>query len=93
MPAQVDSKFAKAYAGGLHKSKYWDPVYEDSMDLIAKLPEIAAMVGGLRVMEPTAPRPVPLMCWICAACCVRAACCVHASEASAFQDDMFTAEH
>eukprot|EP00798_Chlamydomonas_sp_ICE-L_P005115 gene5115-34918_t len=39
-----ESKFAKAYADGLHKSKYWEPVYEDSMDLIAKLPEIAALI-------------------------------------------------
>ncbi|MEW5299510.1 MAG: hypothetical protein WDW38_004452 [Sanguina aurantia] len=41
---QRESKFAAAYAGGIHKSKYWDPVYEDSMDLIAKLPELAAMI-------------------------------------------------
>jgi hypothetical protein len=47
----VDSKFARAYAGGLHKTKYWDPVYEDSMDLIAKLPEIAAMVSDLVIPE------------------------------------------
>ena len=41
---QKDSKFAQAYNDGLHKSKYWDPIYEDSMDLIAKLPEVAALV-------------------------------------------------
>ena len=41
---QKDSKFAAAYASGLHKSKYWEPVYEDSMDLIAKLPELAALI-------------------------------------------------
>ena len=29
---------------GVHKSKYWDPVYEDSLDLIAKLPGIAAAI-------------------------------------------------
>ncbi|KAF5271316.1 hypothetical protein FQA39_LY08114 [Lamprigera yunnana] len=40
----VDSKFAKAYANGVHKSKYWEYVYEDSMDLIAKLPVIAATI-------------------------------------------------
>merc|ERR1712141_961627 len=27
-----ESKFAKAYADGIHKSKYWEPAYEDSMD-------------------------------------------------------------
>jgi len=44
MALQKDSKFAKAYETGVHKSKYWDSNYEDSMDLIAKLPELAAMV-------------------------------------------------
>ncbi|KAL0277176.1 UNVERIFIED_CONTAM: hypothetical protein PYX00_004542 [Menopon gallinae] len=39
-----ESKFAKAYAGGVHKSKYWEYVYEDSMDLIAKLPVVAAAI-------------------------------------------------
>nr|AHB50491.1 citrate synthase [Mayetiola destructor] len=39
-----DSKFAKAYADGVHKAKYWDAAYEDSMDLIAKLPVIAATI-------------------------------------------------
>lgn len=43
-PAQKDSKFAAAYGAGVHKSKYWDPVYEDSMDLIAKLPQLAARI-------------------------------------------------
>ena len=39
-----ESKFAKAYADGIHKSKYWEYVYEDSMDLIAKLPTVAATI-------------------------------------------------
>ncbi len=45
MCSQTGSKFAAAYAKGVHKSKYWDPIYEDSMDLIAKLPELAAIVS------------------------------------------------
>lgn len=39
-----DSKFAKAYSDGIHKSKYWESTYEDSMDLIAKLTVIAATI-------------------------------------------------
>uniref|UniRef100_A0A0K8TSU1 Citrate synthase n=1 Tax=Tabanus bromius TaxID=304241 RepID=A0A0K8TSU1_TABBR len=39
-----DSKFAKAYSEGVHKTKYWEYVYEDSMDLIAKLPVVAATI-------------------------------------------------
>jgi citrate synthase len=38
-----ESSFAKAYAKGMHKSQYWEP-FEDSMDLIAKLPTIAARI-------------------------------------------------
>lgn len=41
---QSESKFAKAYSEGIHKSKYWEYAYEDSMDLIAKLPIVAAMI-------------------------------------------------
>lgn len=39
-----DSKFAKAYSEGVHKTKYWEHIYEDSMDLIAKLPVVAATI-------------------------------------------------
>ncbi|KAG5459608.1 MAG: citrate synthase, partial [Olpidium bornovanus] len=39
---QHDSVFARAYQNGIHKSEYWDYTYEDSTDLIAKLPNIAA---------------------------------------------------
>eukprot|EP00210_Caulerpa_lentillifera_P000244 g237.t1 len=44
MSLQPSSKFAKAYADGVHKSKLWLSYYEDSMDLIAKLPQVAAMI-------------------------------------------------
>lgn len=39
-----DSAFAKAYQNGIHKSEYWGPTFEDSMDLIAKLPAIAGRI-------------------------------------------------
>lgn len=41
---QHESHFAKAYAEGIHKSNYWDPIFEDTMDLIAKLPNIAGRI-------------------------------------------------
>ncbi|KAI3643307.1 hypothetical protein MP228_012862 [Amoeboaphelidium protococcarum] len=41
---QHDSKFAQAYQQGVHKSKYWEYAYEDSMDLIAKLPVVASRI-------------------------------------------------
>ncbi|EGC37805.1 hypothetical protein DICPUDRAFT_91550 [Dictyostelium purpureum] len=41
---QKDSKFVKAYNDGVKKDKYWESTLEDSLDLIAKLPEIAALI-------------------------------------------------
>jgi citrate synthase len=38
------SAFAKAYAKGMKKTEYWGHTFEDSMDLIAKLPTIAARI-------------------------------------------------
>lgn len=40
----TESTFVKAYTDGVHKSKYWESTYEDSMNLIAKLPVIAATI-------------------------------------------------
>jgi len=39
-----ESSFAKAYAKGMKKAEYWEHTFEDSMDLIAKLPTIAARI-------------------------------------------------
>ena len=44
MAMQSDSVFARRYAEGLAKSEYWDAVYEDSMNLIARLPRVAAYI-------------------------------------------------
>lgn len=41
---QPESQFAKAYEKGVHKSKYWEPALEDSLNLIAKLPAVAAHI-------------------------------------------------
>lgn len=39
-----ESEFSKAYAKGINKKDYWGYTFEDSMDLIAKLPTIAAKI-------------------------------------------------
>ncbi|XP_022904712.1 probable citrate synthase 2, mitochondrial isoform X2 [Onthophagus taurus] len=39
-----DSHFAKAYSAGVRKEKYWEYVLEDSLEIIAKLPIIAALI-------------------------------------------------
>jgi citrate synthase len=44
MAMQTESVFAKAYAKGISKKDYWDYVYEDSMNLISRLPRIAAYI-------------------------------------------------
>ncbi|KAF9119350.1 citrate (Si)-synthase, partial [Mortierella sp. 14UC] len=41
---QHESQFAKAYQSGVSKTEYWDTTFEDSMDLIAKLPNIAGRI-------------------------------------------------
>jgi citrate synthase len=40
----TESKFMKAYSSGVKKAQYWEYTFEDSMDLIAKLPTIAAII-------------------------------------------------
>ena len=41
---QTDSVFAREYAKGTNKALYWDHSYEDMMNLIARLPEVAAII-------------------------------------------------
>jgi len=41
---QTGSVFAKRYSEGMSKNDYWDATYEDTMNLIAKLPRIAAYI-------------------------------------------------
>ncbi len=39
-----ESVFDREYHGGVNKMSYWDSTYEDSLNLLAKLPEIAAYI-------------------------------------------------
>ncbi len=41
---QRDSEFAEQYRRGIAKTEYWKPVLEDSLRIIARLPEIAAWI-------------------------------------------------
>ncbi len=41
---QQDSIFSKKYREGMSKMEYWDPMFEDSMNLLAKLPLIASYI-------------------------------------------------
>ncbi len=50
---QRDSIFARRYAEGIKKTDYWDPMYEDSMNLLAKLPRIAAYIYRMKYKGDT----------------------------------------
>jgi len=44
MALQVGSEFLKAYEKGMPKSKFWEPTYEDSLNLIAQVPVVASFI-------------------------------------------------
>ncbi len=44
MAMQTQSQFAKKYSEGINKKEYWSFIFEDTMNLIAGLPEVAAYV-------------------------------------------------
>jgi len=44
MALQTESQFAKRYAAGMNKKDYWEAAFDDSMDLIARLPRVAAYI-------------------------------------------------
>jgi len=39
-----DSFFNRKYQAGIPKSEYWEPTYEDALNLLAKIPTIAAYI-------------------------------------------------
>merc|ERR1711972_223257 len=41
---QKDSKFAKQYNAGMKKGEYWEYTLEDAVDLVAKIPVVAAKI-------------------------------------------------
>ena len=45
---QRESVFVKKYNEGMNKMEYWDPTYEDSTNLLAKLPALAAFIYRLK---------------------------------------------
>ena len=51
-----DSIFRRRYTEGMHKDEYWEAALEDSLDMIAKLPAIAA---GIYRMHTRKGAPIP----------------------------------
>ncbi|MBI4676178.1 MAG: citrate (Si)-synthase [Elusimicrobia bacterium] len=56
---QRESVFAKAYDRGINKMDYWDTTYEDALNCVAKLPEIAAYIYRMKYRGDTIIAPDP----------------------------------
>jgi citrate synthase len=55
-----ESKFTKAYHEGVKKDQYWEPALEDSLDLTARLPIVAAFIYRMKYFgEISKPRYNP----------------------------------
>jgi citrate synthase len=63
MALQTESNFAKEYAKGLNKKDYWSYVYDDAMDLIARLPRIAAYIYRRKYKNNEHIQPNGLLDW------------------------------
>ncbi len=63
MALQTESQFAKKYAAGLNKKDYWDAVFDDSMDLIARLPRVAAYIYRRKYKKGDHIQPNGLLDW------------------------------
>mgnify|MGYP000338726285 FL=1 len=63
MALQTESNFAKAYATGINKKDYWSPVFEDAMDLLARLPRIAAYIYRRKYKNSEHIHPNGLLDW------------------------------
>lgn len=63
MALQTESQFAKRYAEGLNKKDYWDAVFDDSMNLIARLPRVAAYIYRRKYKHGDHIQPNGLLDW------------------------------
>ena len=63
MALQTESQFSKRYAAGMAKKDYWDAVFDDAMDLIARLPRIAAYIYRRKYKGGEHIQPNGLLDW------------------------------
>jgi citrate synthase len=63
MALQTESKFAAKYSRGLNKKDYWDAIFDDSMDLIARLPRVAAYIYRRKYKNEDHIHPNGLLDW------------------------------
>jgi len=60
---QPESVFAKRYKEGMKKTEYWEPMLEDTLNLTAKLPVIAAFIYRLKYKGGDFIAPDPDLDW------------------------------
>jgi citrate synthase len=63
MALQTESNFAKKYAQGMNKKDYWESAFDDSMDLIARLPRVAAYIYRRKYKNSDHIHPNGLLDW------------------------------
>ncbi|MBS1510425.1 MAG: citrate (Si)-synthase, eukaryotic [Bacteroidetes bacterium] len=63
MALQTESQFSKNYAAGMNKKDYWESVFDDSMDLIARLPRVAAYIYRRKYKNGEHIQPNGLLDW------------------------------
>jgi citrate synthase len=56
---QRESLFVKKYQAGMGKMEYWDPMYEDASNLMAKLGRIGAFIYRLQFKDDNQIDPDP----------------------------------
>ncbi|MEO5893085.1 MAG: citrate (Si)-synthase, eukaryotic [Ferruginibacter sp.] len=63
MALQTESSFAKRYSAGMNKKDYWEATFDDSMDLIARLPRVAAYIYRRKYKHGDHIQPNGLLDW------------------------------
>lgn len=63
MALQTESSFASRYAEGMSKKDYWDATFDDAIDLIARLPRVAAYIYRRKYKFGNHIQPNGLLDW------------------------------
>ena len=63
MALQTESVFAKKYAEGMNKKDYWECTFDDCMNLIARLPRVAAYIYRRKYKNGDHIQPNGLLDW------------------------------
>lgn len=63
MALQTESQFSRRYAQGMSKKDYWEAVFDDAMDLIARLPRVAAYIYRRKYKGGEHIQPNGLLDW------------------------------